>query len=318
MQKSDKKSYPVIANPRLVNSGAGASHETKQKGLVVSSFGSCVVIETKEGEMIQCSLRRNQDTPVVGDEVEWCVENKTGSILSIQLRRSLLMRGDQHGKKKILAANIDAILVVMAPLPIISNQLIDCYLIAAELLGIQAMIVLNKMDLLTDKNEINERLVSYRHMAYPVIFSSAITAHGLDDLALHLKGKRVVLMGPSGVGKSSIIASFCKGKPIRIGDVSSKGIGKHTTTTTQLYHLPFGGEVIDSPGVREFHLWQLSKEDILQGFKEFQDYLGGCKFRDCQHLAEPGCLIKIAVEAGKLSASRYESYQTMIKNLRTR
>src|SRR3990167_2139110 len=274
------------------------SYSADQIGLVVSSFGSSVAVETQTGQIISCPLRRNQDTPVVGDQVYWQIENETGVIASIVPRRSLLIRGDHRGKQKQkpIAANIDAIVIVAAPPPVFSEYLLDRYLIAAELLTIPAIIVFNKMYLLTHPEMISERLAPYRQIPYPIVQTSAITLYGLDELAIHLKNKQAVLVGPSGVGKSSIIAALCEDKPpIRIGEVSPKGIGKHTTTTMQLYHLPFGGAIIDSPGVREFHLWPVRRQEIVQGFKEFHQYFNMCKFRDCQHLAEPNCAVKSAV-----------------------
>lgn len=296
MQKLIEKSHPQI-------------------GLVISSFGKSVAVEAENGDIFQCLLRRNQEIPVVGDIVDWQLDQETGQILTIHQRRSLLIRGDNHGKKKMVAANIDTIFIIMAPSPIFSEYLVDRYLVAAELLGIKPVIVLNKTDLLdgTGQKTCIERLIPYRQIPYPVVFSSVITANGLDNLAAHLKGKKAVLVGPSGVGKSSIIAAFCENQP-RIGAVSPKGAGKHTTTATELYHLPSGGYLIDSPGVREFNLWEISKQEILQGFKDLQRFVGECKFRDCQHLAEPQCVVKEAVTMGNISKQRYENYQTMMKN----
>lgn len=287
-------------------------------GLVISSFGNIVALETSKGDVIQCHLRRNQESPVVGDKVEWLKEESQTSVISAVLpRQSVLLRSDSHGNKKPIAANINTIVIVMAPPPIFSEYLIDRYIVAAELLRIPVILIVNKADLLdpVSSNALHHRLSVYQQMTYLSLLTSAITEDGLKELEKFLKNKRVVFVGPSGVGKSSIIAAFCQGQPIRIGSTTSKGVGKHTTAANHLYHLPFGGEVIDSPGVREFNVWPMNQRELLQGFKEFQLLVKQCKFRDCQHLAEPQCAVKQAVNEGKISAKRYESYQTMIKTL---
>jgi ribosome biogenesis GTPase len=287
-----------------------------QQGLVISYFGNSVAVEAENGQVFQCHLRRNQDLPVVGDKV--CFElgqGETGTIITIEPRRSLLARGDNRGKSKPIAANIDAIVIVMSPPPIFSEYLVDRYLIASELLHIPPILVLNKMDLLTDatRQAAMDRLLPYRHIPYPVVLSSARTQEGLHDLGLQLKDRMAVLVGPSGVGKSSIIAGLGNDLAIRVGDVSPKGAGKHTTTATRLYHLPQGGSLIDSPGVREFNLWSVNQKEVLQGFKEFQHFLEGCKFRDCLHLVEPGCAVQAATASGKISQERFKSYQELMK-----
>lgn len=285
-----------------------------QRGLVISYFGSSVAVEVDDGQVFQCHLRRNQELPVVGDRVRFQPEaNLTGTIIGIEPRHSLLERGDGHGKAKAIAANIDMLLIVMSPPPIFSEYLIDRYLVAAELLNIQPVLVLNKADLLNDETRIDamQRLKAYQTIPYPVVLSSIYG--GLADLALQIKGKTAVLVGPSGVGKSSIIAALGGHASIVVGEVSSKGSGKHTTTATRLYHLPEGGQLIDSPGVREFNLWAVAQKDVLKGFKEFQSFVGSCKFRDCQHMVEPGCAVQAALENGKISAERHQSYQKLMK-----
>lgn len=294
-------------------------NQQEQQGLVISYFGNSVAVETTDGQIIPCHLKRNQELPVVGDQVLFKMETEeNGVIVDIKTRQSLLSRGHGHGDRRPIAANIDIIAIVMAPPPIFSEYLVDRYLVAAELLHIQPIIVLNKSDLLDEamRQAVLERLKPYQQIAYPVILSSIVTQSGLQELASYLKAKTAVLVGPSGVGKSSIIAALTKASEmtIRIGDVTPKGAGKHTTTATRLYHLPGeGGHLIDSPGVREFTLWPVSKKEILSGFKELHDYVANCKFRDCLHVIEPGCAVQEAVAHGKISAQRYESYKTLIK-----
>ncbi|SRR5579883_763659 len=287
-----------------------------RSGLVISYFGNSVAVEAEDGQVFQCHLRRNQELPVVGDTVHWQLETgNTGTITAITPRRSLLSRGDGRGRAKPIAANLDIMMIVMAPPPIFSEYLVDRYLVAAELLRMQPMIVMNKSDLLTEATRpaAEKCLEAYRHIPYPVVLSSIYLKEGLRALAEQLQGKTSVLIGPSGVGKSSIIAMLTEGESIRIGDVSSKGAGKHTTTATRLYHLPQGGNLIDSPGVREFNLWRISPQEVLRGFREFEPFLSGCKFRDCRHVAEPDCAVRMAIDHGKISPQRYASYQELMK-----
>lgn len=286
------------------------------QGVVIAYFGNSVSVETADAQIVQCLLLRNQPLPVVGDQVLFQLNDTSGTILEILPRRSLLSRGDGKGKIKPIAANIDLLFIVMAPPPVFSEYLIDRYLVAAELLNIPAVIVLNKIDLL-DQNTYDQaikRLDIYAKISYPVILSSIFLKDGLQGISDFLSNKTAVLLGPSGVGKSSIIAFLGKQEDIPVGEVSAKGAGKHTTTGTRLYHLPHGGHLIDSPGVREFNLWMIKKEDLLKGFREFQQFLHQCKFRDCLHIAEPKCTIKAAVAEDKIAQERYTSYQELLKN----
>lgn len=287
-----------------------------QIGLVISYFGNSVAVEAADGQVFQCQLRRNQTLPVVGDQVRWMLEaDNTAIVLDIEPRHSLLSRGDAHGKTKAIAANIDVVVVVMSPPPVFSEYLIDRYLVAAELLKMDSIVVVNKADLLdaTAKAEVAERLKPYQDIHYSNFLSSTYDGSGLQALRAQLSNKMSVLVGPSGVGKSSIIAALADAEAIKIGVVSPKGAGKHTTTATRLYHLPQGGALIDSPGVREFNLWPVSKQEALAGFREFHAYLSGCKFRDCLHVIEPGCAVQAAVADGNISAQRYAHYQALMK-----
>lgn len=290
------------------------------QGRVVSYFGNSVAVEADDGQVFQCHLKRNQALPVVGDRVLWQPDkNETGMIIEIEARRSVLGRGDGRGNMKPIAANIDLMLIVMSPPPIFSEYLIDRYLVAAELLHIPAMLVLNKADLLNEvtKEAALKRLAPYQTIPYPIVLTSIYNEESLTALVAALQGKSAVLVGPSGVGKSSIISHLAGGEAIRVGDVSARGAGKHTTTATKFYHLPGGGSLIDSPGVREFNLWPVTREEIWQGFKEFQQYETGCRFRDCRHQAEPGCTVQEAINSGKINAERYSSYLELLKTAKT-
>lgn len=292
------------------------SNKENQRGLIVSYHGSSVTVRADDGQVYHCHLRRNQVLPVVGDYVVWQLEQgNTGTISDIEPRKSLLSRCDGHDKMKAIAANIDIIAVVMSPPPIFSEYLIDRYLVAAELLKIKPMIVMNKIDLLDDSTRAaaEARLKPYRDIGYTVVLSSVYLENGLDTLAAELKNKCAVLVGASGVGKSSIIGALAQDDAIQIAEVTKKGIGKHTTSGTRLYSLPEGASVIDSPGVREFNLWPISKQELLNGFCEFRQFLSGCKFRDCQHVVEPGCAVLAAVAGGKISATRFANFQELMK-----
>lgn len=297
------------------------SHASPHQGLVISYYGSTVLVETTNGGVIPCHLRRNQELPVVGDEVLWLPEDgqQSGIVTQILPRRTMLARGDIRGGQsnmKPLAANIDLLVIVMSPQPSVSLHLLDRYLVAAELLNIAPVLVINKSDLLTAAatKELDTRLAAYRKIPYPVVYSSVKADGGLKSLTDILTGRRGVLVGPSGVGKSSLITALGSEEDIRVGDVTEKGGGKHTTTATRFYHLEGGGALIDSPGVREFNLWPISKADVLRGFREFQAYLSGCRFRNCTHAVEPGCAVQQAVADGRISPERFKGYQELLKS----
>lgn len=294
------------------------SHASEQSGLVISYYGSTVSVETPEGRVVPCHLRRNQELPVVGDEVSWHLEDsdaESGIVTRILPRRSMLARADARGRLKPIAANIDVMVIVMAPLPVFSAYLVDHYLVAAELLKIQPILVINKADLLNDAamKAMEDVLNIYRKIPYSIVLSSIYKKGGLDDLTAVLRGRRGVLVGPSGVGKSSLITALGSLEDVKVGEVTNRGAGKHTTTATRFYHLEGGGSLIDSPGVREFNLWPITKAEVLTGFREFQGHLAGCRFRDCTHAVEPGCSVQQAVADGKISPERFKSYQELLK-----
>lgn len=285
-------------------------------GRVIACLGASVTVEAADGQVILCHLRKNQKMIATGDQVKWeRVDAEAGVITAIEPRRSLLARAGRHGVLKPMAANIDVVFIVMAPPPILSEYLVDCYLLAAELLKLKAVIVLNKADLLTDalRKEVEARLHPYTLLSYPVLLTSCVTQEGWPALLDLLRHQTGVLIGPSGVGKSSLIAKLSTDDSIRVGVVTAKGGGKHTTTVSRLYHLPEGGCLIDSPGIREFDLWPVTEEEIRRGFREFRMERAACKFRDCRHISEPECTLRQAVEEGKMSPLRYAHYQLLMK-----
>lgn len=291
---------------------------------VVISYGRQILIETPEGELLRALARGRKLQAVCGDQVKWQTERDgTHIIESIEPRHGLLMRQDSREGKRLLAANIDRLLVVMAPEPKPDLGLLDCYLIAAESLGIQAELVFNKEDLLDAqaRSQIETDLAPYVALGYPLYWSSAVThtdeAGGLAEINNALQGYCGVLVGQSGVGKSSLINALVPDHAPRTQTLSAAaGTGRHTTTATRLYYLPErSGQIVDSPGVRDFRIWDMPAQELMQGFREFADYLGQCRFNNCVHISEPDCPIRDAVATGQIHPRRYASYARLLEQL---
>ena len=315
-------------------------------GLVVTHFGKAVEVVALDGDgdhgddsglndvrqhseqAVRCHFRANLPTIVCGDRVLWRAADNvddSGVIESLLPRRSLLQRPRPYQDPKPVAANIDHIFIVIAAQPAPIARLIDRYLIAAENADIGVSLLLNKTDLLTeagDTEEIDELLTLYDALGYNIyrhsLHSEATQRHG-EALALALTGKTSILVGQSGVGKSSIINAFSGDESAQVGDISSANDkGRHTTTTAQLYTLETasgGASVIDSPGIREFGLWHLSAEEIIYGLREFRRAATKCKFRDCQHGQSAGCAIQAAYDCGTIHPSRMSSYRQILDSL---
>jgi len=291
-------------------------------GIVIANFGGSIEVEDEHGDIHRCVAKKNINNLVCGDRVEWGpVDNNSGRIHKVLPRNSLLSRPDPNGRVKPVAANIDQIVIVTASKPGINEGLIDRYLIASELTGIKPVILLNKIDLLdnTALAETKQRLSVYERIGYTLLYASTRREHGLDLLMQNLVNKTNVLVGESGVGKSSLVNSLIPEINAQTSALSeSTGTGKHTTSASRLYHIPESGQLIDSPGVREFGLWNITTEQAAQGYIEFHDYLGKCKFNDCRHTVEPGCAIKEAVEQGTINKERFERYQQIIESLNSK
>jgi ribosome biogenesis GTPase len=298
--------------------------ENAREGLVITRFGQHADVEDPQTGIIhRCNLRRSIQSLVSGDRVVWrpgveALQGIAGVVEAVHERKSMLTRPDYYDGVKAVAANVDRIVIVSSILPELSLNIIDRYIIAAETIGIKPLIVVNKVDLLTPEQrvDVERKLTQYQNIGYSVRLVSTDTGEGLDDLKVDLKDHVSIFAGQSGVGKSSMVNALMPDVEADIGDVSTNsGLGQHTTTAARLYHFADGGDLIDSPGVREFGLWHLEPEQITEAFVEFRQYLGGCKFRDCKHGNDPGCIIREAVERGDISRERYNSYHKIIESM---
>jgi ribosome biogenesis GTPase len=295
------------------------AHGGKQlSGRVIVRHGRSLLIRDQQGREIHAMFRANLGEVVCGDQVVWqATGDQEGVVVAVQPRSTALSRPDFGGHEKAIAANISQLVVVLACRPEPTGYLLDQYLVAAQRIGVQSLICLNKADLLdaTERHAFQQRFAHYEHLAYPVVEISAKTEHGLDPLLDRLRGHTSILVGQSGVGKSSLINALIPRQDVLEGGLSdATGLGKHTTSAATLYQLDSGGELIDSPGVRSFRLSPLSRNELAQGFRDFLPFLGHCRFHNCAHLAEPGCAIRRAVEQGEIDAARLQSYQSMIDN----
>ena len=247
-------------------------------------------------------------------------QNNSHVIESLAPRKSQLQRPDPYGKMKTVAANIDQMLVTIACEPAPMENLIDRYLVAAELANIDAIIVINKMDLIQEYSDQRDAILTlanrYRQIGYHVVTVSSKEANGVDALIPIVTEKLSVFVGQSGVGKSSIIQQLLPDEQIKIGEISQSTIkGKHTTTHSQLFHFKSGGAFVDSPGIREFGLWHVDEENVIRGFKEIYAFTDQCKFRNCTHKQEPGCAVQKALKNGAISQERYKSYQRILQTI---
>jgi ribosome biogenesis GTPase len=330
LSKSQQRRIKANQRKRIDNAKEGnASQEQIDDSMlgpqsiaqVVTRYGQHADIETQDGELVRCDIRRVVKSLVCGDKVIWrnYLSNDSefgGVIEAVEPRTSEFVRPDFYDGLKPVAANIDQVLIVTALLPDLTPSIIDRYLVAVEQLHITPVILLNKMDLLDESNEtlVNENIELYRSIGYTVLPISAKEQQGVDQVKQLLIDKTSVFVGQSGVGKSSLVNAILPEANILTKQVSDNSrLGQHTTTASRLYRLDNGGSIIDSPGVREFAMWHLETEQILAGFIEFAPFIGQCKFRDCKHQKDPGCALTAAVKSGEVSDQRYQSYLRILQ-----
>lgn len=284
---------------------------------VIIRYGADVIVRTPEGAQVRCTAKRKFEQIACGDYVDIePAEHGNGKVVAIHQRKNALIRPDYSGRPKTIAANIDQIVIISSWYPEPALELIDRYIVTARALDAEAIIVFNKSDLAnTAKEKTQKAIAEYASLGYPCIHSIASdTDHqqGIEELKSLLQHKTSILVGQSGVGKSSIAQLILPEHSIKVGDVAYNGEGKHTTTTTNLYDLPSGGFLIDSPGVRDFVLHEINQQQLQAGFKEFAPFAAHCKFSNCSHQHEPKCAVKAAYEAGEIPPFRYERYLNMI------
>ena len=255
-------------------------------------------------------LKGRQLNPVVGDWVSWRpTGDGSARVDAVETRTSEIVRLNRQGAGEVVAANVTQLAVVVANQPVPAPALVDRYLGAAAVQGIQALVVANKIDL----GPIDAALLAeYADLGYGHVQVSAYTRQGLDQLAERLQGHTNVLLGQSGVGKSSLTNALIREAEQPTKTLSQKsGQGRHTTSAARLFHLPGGGRLIDAPGVRDYAPYLKDLRQVQQAFVEIEAAARDCRFNDCQHLSEPDCAVLERLAAGRISQRRYESFRSL-------
>lgn len=281
------------------------------EGRVVAAHGRQYMVELADGLILPCFPRGKKSDVACGDRVDiQRTSDDQGVIDAIQPRTSLLYRSNEI-KQKLIAANVDQLVIVVATEPAFSDELITRALIAAESEEIKVLIVLNKCDLTDKVAAAREQLAVFAGLGYRILELSALK-HA-EDLRPALSGFTSVLVGQSGMGKSTLVNALVPEANAATREISQAlDSGKHTTTHATLYHLDAESELIDSPGLQEFGLGHLDRQDIEYAFREFRPYLGQCRFRDCNHNREPDCALTAAIEAGKIDKRRFTVYHRIM------
>jgi len=302
------------------------------KAVVYKSTGSWYVVKTESGQILNARIKGifkidgiTSTNPVaVGDEVEIEMENeleRTAMIRDIHERKNYIARATPHHNRErhIVASNLDQLLL-FATLkdPKTSQGFIDRFLIAAEAFHVPPVIVFNKADIYRKKELqlFEERKEMYNAIGYNVLLTSIEKGNGVEEISKLLLDKTTLLSGHSGVGKSTFINAILPQLKLKTQDVSGwSGKGMHTTTFAEMFDLPFGGRIIDTPGIREFGITDISRQELSHYYPEMREKLHECQFNDCMHINEPGCAIKKAVEEGNIAPERYISYRNILDTM---
>jgi ribosome biogenesis GTPase len=283
-------------------------------GIIIAAHGRHYLAQCGEAKL-QCVTRGKKSDVAVGDVVSLKLTSANQAVIeSIAERKTLLYRSDQY-KSKLLAANVTQLFIVVATEPGFSDDLVSRSLVAAEAAGVTAHIVLNKTDVIAALPKTRQRLQPYAALGYPVHEVSARSAPdaACATLAPLLQGQSTILIGQSGMGKSSLINLLVPDADIAVREISAAlDTGKHTTTFTRLYMTDPTTAIIDSPGFQEFGLYQLSEGMLERAFPEFRPHLGHCKFYNCHHLNEPACALLAAVKSGEIGAMRHALYAQLL------
>lgn len=300
-----------------------------QTGRVLSVSGNLAVVEATDGQAIMCAVSRvlrtlaieERNAVTAGDRVYFRlaaaiqsgpnIGEPQGMIECVEPRRGILTRA-YRDREQVIAANVDQLLIVSALVePRLKPNLIDRFIVAAEQGGIRPVICLNKADLV-DLTAFQSYIGLYSQLGYEVLVVSARTGRGITRLRSLLRGRETVLAGQSGVGKSSLLNAVEAGLGLRVNEISqSTRHGKHTTTTAQLFKLSIGGWVVDTPGIRQFELWNVIPAEIEGYFIEMRPYVPLCRFPNCTHTHEHACAVKDAVDRGEIDSGRYQRYLNM-------
>jgi ribosome biogenesis GTPase / thiamine phosphate phosphatase len=286
-----------------------------EEGLVIAHLGQGIAVEY-DNKIILCQTLRKLETVAVGDRVLWSLSAPDqGRIESILPRRSLLARPARNNKVRPVAANIDTVFVVIAVEPYCDFLLIDQYLAVCENSQINVALILNKIDL-NPSETLEQELTIYQNLDYQIHRVSTKTGAGLTELKLTLQNQVSVFTGQSGVGKSSITNALIPDKNLKTNTLSeTTKHGRHTTTAATLYHIENGGDLIDSPGVAIFGLADLKRQQLAQGYREFQPFSDVCQFNDCSHDQDKGCSVRAAAEDGSIAMTRYERFLKLTQKM---